>query len=413
VRPINEPDTFISALGTQAARQVDRDEYANIGTEIRYRHSYGTGAVKNSLAVGFRVYRGRTQRHQRGAGSTGADYDLSLTDPVYGRELDMTTSNVALFAENVFRFGQRFSVVPGVRYEFISSSVSGYLNTTSTGSIPKMEQTRRLPLFGLGAAFSTTSTTEVYANYSQAYRPVLFSDLTPSATTDIIDPQLKDAHGYNLDLGYRGRLAEHLNFDVGGFVLDYRDRIGTLDLNGSVFRTNVGNSLSKGVETYVEADPLRMLHPGSKWGSIRVFAAVALINAHYTRWNNPAIVDDPARSINGKRVENAPERIERYGITYQLERFSTTLQFNRVGDVFSDAANTEASNATGTIGRISGYQVLDISATCSFRNGMEVKAGVNNLADTSYATRRAGGYPGPGLLPANGRTIQVTVGARF
>ena len=39
--------------------------------------------------------------------------------------------------------------------------------------------------------------------------------------------------------------------------------------------------------------------------------------------------------------------------------------------------------------------------------------GVNNITDKKYATRRAGGYPGPGILPGNGRTIFVSIGASF
>jgi Fe(3+) dicitrate transport protein len=31
--------------------------------------------------------------------------------------------------------------------------------------------------------------------------------------------------------------------------------------------------------------------------------------------------------------------------------------------------------------------------------------------DEKYATRRATGYPGPGLMPANGRTFFITLGA--
>ncbi|MFM2196346.1 MAG: hypothetical protein RL092_1946, partial [Bacteroidota bacterium] len=37
-------------------------------------------------------------------------------------------------------------------------------------------------------------------------------------------------------------------------------------------------------------------------------------------------------------------------------------------------------------------------------------AGINNMFDAKYFTRRAGGYPGPGLLPANGRTLFLTIG---
>lgn len=41
------------------------------------------------------------------------------------------------------------------------------------------------------------------------------------------------------------------------------------------------------------------------------------------------------------------------------------------------------------------------------------KAGINNLTDASYFTRRAGGYPGPGALPADGRTFFISLGAKL
>jgi Fe(3+) dicitrate transport protein len=48
-----------------------------------------------------------------------------------------------------------------------------------------------------------------------------------------------------------------------------------------------------------------------------------------------------------------------------------------------------------------------------FKDQCNVKAGVNNLSDEVYATRRSGGYPGPGLLPGNGRTFYVSLGVNF
>ena len=56
---------------------------------------------------------------------------------------------------------------------------------------------------------------------------------------------------------------------------------------------------------------------------------------------------------------------------------------------------------------------MDASVTCLIGQKYNFKAGVNNLADQSYFTRRAGGYPGPGLMPANGRTIFVSIGAKL
>lgn len=313
----------------------------------------------------------------------------------------------------MFKIGERLSITPGVRYEIINSTATGYINSSATGTIAAGVQNRSVLLYGLGAEFKTTSTTTIYANFSKSYRPVTFSELTPSATIDVIDPNMKDASGYNADFGFRGKFKNILNFDIGGFYLNYDNRIGTITQNNLPFRTNIGTSVSKGVESFVEIDPIRIITNNSRVGYIRLFVSYAFVDATYTKWNNPAIASDPTKSIENKRVENAPQNIGRYGATYSFKTFSATFQLNQVSDVFTDAANTEKPNATGTIGKISGYSVMDFSLSYLFAKKYNVKTGVNNLTDEVYATRRAGGYPGPGILPANGRTFYVSIGAKL
>ena len=111
----------------------------------------------------------------------------------------------------------------------------------------------------------------VYANASQAYRPVTFSDFTPGSTTDVIDPNLKDASGYNAEFGIRGTHKSWLNFDAGLFYLSYDNRIGTMQREGVNFKTNIGKSISKGTEIYVEFDPVKMLVAQPRFGSVSLF----------------------------------------------------------------------------------------------------------------------------------------------
>ena len=197
------------------------------------------------------------------------------------------------------------------------------------------------------------------------------------------------------------------------FYMHYDNRIGTITQNGAPFKTNIGKSVSKGVESYIEIDVVKVFTEKSKIGSISFFASNSLIDAKYAQWNNPNIASDPAKSIENKRVENAPQYIHRLGATYYLKGFSATFQLSSIGDVFTDAANTETPNATGTIGKLSGYEIMDASLSYKFMERYNFKAGVNNIADEKYATRRAGGYPGPGMMPGNGRTIFVSIGASF
>ena len=115
----------------------------------------------------------------------------------------------------------------------------------------------------------------------------------------------------------------------------------------------------------------------------------------------------------GKKVENAPSQIHNIGVTYSNNGFSTSLQTRITSEVFTDATNTEVANTTATIGKIDGYQVYDLSAEYVFLKNYNIKVSINNLTDTKYATRRAGGFPGPGLLPGEGRTFNVGIGIKL
>jgi Fe(3+) dicitrate transport protein len=83
------------------------------------------------------------------------------------------------------------------------------------------------------------------------------------------------------------------------------------------------------------------------------------------------------------------------------------------GKIFTDANNTVAPSSNGVTGLLEQYQVMDFSSEYKFLKHYNVRAGVNNLLDKNYATRRAGGYPGPGILPGEGRTFYISLGIKL
>ncbi|MBK8644531.1 MAG: TonB-dependent receptor [Saprospiraceae bacterium] len=125
------------------ARQVDRDHYKNYGTEARVSIKYKFFEKDNIFAGGLRAYRGNTKRDQLGIGTTGNNYDLTLTNPQYGRSLEFGTTNYAAFAENIFQIGKRLKVVPGIRFDYIENQSEGYINTTQTGTINPDKKVRQ------------------------------------------------------------------------------------------------------------------------------------------------------------------------------------------------------------------------------------------------------------------------------
>ncbi len=416
----NVADTINAATLRYNNRRVDIDQYRNFGIEARYITDYQIGKMRNTLSAGIRYFRGRTDRFQNGRGDTGSDYNLNILDP-FPTDLNFITNNTAFFAENMFRIGDKLVIIPGVRVENIQNEADGRvgLSGNTEVKINNQNKTRRFVLPGVGAEYHIGQT-EIYANYSQAYRPVLFSDLTGNPTTDVIDQNLKDAKGYNIDLGYRGRIKEYLFFDVSGYLLQYNNRIGLIAqqrLDGSFYnlRTNVGNSSSKGVEALVEFSPFKAWGVKPVFGNLTVFASLAFINAQYdnlrviTRQGNTLVESN----LKNKRVENAPERIYRTGVTYNRKQLTVTAQYSYVSEAYSDANNTITPTANGVNGLIPSYDLVDISGTYKFTEKFFVKSGINNLLGKKYFTRRAGGYPGPGLMAAEPRNFFLTVGVKL
>jgi Fe(3+) dicitrate transport protein len=409
LQAITVKDSINHSTLAYSNRILQADKYRNFGLESRIITDYKLVGLNNTVSAGFRIYTGTTFRKSDGKGTTGSNYDMRLLDN-YPKDIEFRSKNAAMFAENIFRINKKLIVIPGIRYEWLQGSASGrngYTNNSTEILLQNISRCRSFLLAGIGAEYHIDKT-EFYGNFTQAYRPIQFANLQAPPTTDIVDPDLKDAKGYNIDFGYRGKVKNLLQFDVSGFYLQYNNRVGTITVAGSPsYRliTNVGNSTSKGIESYFEINPIRAFTKNTMVDLV-VFASYGYVNARYSSNHKDA-------ATKGKKVENAPEHIFRGGITAGYKGFLLTAQVSKTGETFSDANNSILPNANGNTGLIPGYSITDITATYKFSKGLNIKAGINNLFDEKYFTRRAGGYPGPGALPGDGRTFFVSVGTKL
>jgi len=407
-------DSINPATGEYNNRDVNIDRYRNYGLESRIITSYDLAGMSNTVSAGIRLYTGTTHRQTSPKGTTGSDYDVAIEGSWY-RDIDFKSRNVAAFVENVFRIGEKFLIIPGIRYEWLEGSATGINNTVN--GVPQYLQnvtkSRGFFLAGVGAEYHVSKKTEFYANFTQAYRPIQFANLQAPPTTDVVDPNLEDAKGYNADLDYRGKIQNYLQFDLSGFYLLYDNRVGTVTVNNPVgttpatYRliTNVGASTSKGFEGYVEFNALRAVTRNTQ-SDLIIFGSYSYTDARYSG-------DHKDASTKGKKVENAPMNIFRAGLTAGYKNILVTGQLSFVDETFSDANNTVTPTANGNTGLIPSYTVTDLTATHKFGKGFNIKAGINNLTDERYFTRRSGGYPGPGALPGDGRTFFLSVGAKL
>ena len=397
-------DGIDPVTGTYVPREVENEDMRNITTEIRGSHSYSLLNQKSTLAGGFRQSYAWFNRQEGGEGTTGSDFDLSYTGN-FEKSMNFTTTNFAPFVENIFKLTNSFSITPGMRLEYLKSTAKGYSIVDGDKLLSDAKRTRTFTLLGVGSQYKISRNTNFYGNISQVYRPIDYGQIEPFGVTSKIDPNLKDSKGYNSDLGYRGTIKNYLNFDISGFYMAYNNRIGvTLEsdpISGDLYsiRKNIANSVHKGVESYVEFNFIKYFNPNSTFG-LSVFDSYSYIDARYTNGE-----------FKGKRVETATKYINRIGLNFSARNFSTTFQINQVGDAFGDASNTMTSD-NPVAGYIPAYQVIDWSTTYQYQN-FAIKLGCNNLTNKDYFTRRTDEYPGPGIIPAIGRSLYIGFNAKF
>ena len=396
-------------------RTVIDDNYSNLGNETTIRHDDSLSSMPYSILAGVRLYNGTSTRIQaQGTPASDADYSLYNSGTAEGFDVRHPNSNTAVFAEMVLQVTPAFKIVPGVRYDHISTSATGTYNlkgTDSAGatvwSYPSVSQQRdrNVLLSGVGLSYTIgTSGIELYANATQNYRAVNFSDLRITSPTLIVDPSIKDATGYTLDLGTRGSLDGVMNWDVSLFAIEYRDRIGEVSMTNEQgvayrYRTNLSNAYCRGIEWMNELHVHRALAWSSKLPMLSWLINATLLESRYQSTTNT--------SIDGKRLEYAPEINLRTGITSTWQDVRGSILISHVGKQYADASNKEFDAAAAS-GVVPAYTVVDVIVGYTY-DRYRFDLGINNVLDARYFTRRADGYPGPGIMPAEPRTVNASI----
>jgi Fe(3+) dicitrate transport protein len=398
-----------------AERNLIKSDFRNWGNETRLIHRYMIGDEVSAFLTGFRYYKGDTEKNQ-GSGTTGSDADFNFLnkDNRAGSFYTFPSTNASLFVENLFKLNSRLSVTPGLRYEYISTESDGFIQADVNDRIEKIynqrSSSRNVFLYGLGLSYMWKDKLESYINFSKNYRAINFNDMEITNPSVVIDPDLKDEEGFNLDVGLRGEYKGFLDFDVSLYYLDYSDRIGFVQryygpeaahpYTSYRFRTNVADSRTIGMESYVSVEYYSLRGKKKEDQYLKFFGNLSLQNGKY--------VDTDEITVKDKKIESVPDILMKYGVLFGYKKWSASLLYSYTGAQFADAQNTVVPTANALFGEIPSYSVMDFSM--KYRMGkLQWETGINNLLDESYYTRRADGYPGPGIVPSQERSWYITL----
>lgn len=415
---VSNPDV----LGTE--RDLIIGKFVNWGAEARYLQRYTIKDNTSAFLIGTKYYQSKNSGIQ-GPGSSGSDANFNLANaefPFYANQSNYTfpNLNLSVFGENIFKITSNFSITPGFRFEKIKTQADGSyrkINRDLAENVildeTKFENNikdRNFILLGVGLSYKPQNRIEFYGNISQNYRSVTFNDIRTVSPSQVIDENITDEKGYTSDIGIRGQLGDKVTFDASIYGLYYDDKIGeyeTRNPNGSAaivrFRDNIGTAVTYGFETMFDWSLSKTFFKDYDNFVWNVFSNIALTNSEYLKSDAP--------NIEGNKVEFVPLYNIKTGTGIGYKNFMSSVQFTYVSSQYTDANNSMTDsndNVYGIFGQIPAYYVADFSTSYKWKK-WKLEAGITNFTNNSYFTRRATGYPGPGIIPSDTRTFYTTL----
>jgi Fe(3+) dicitrate transport protein len=406
-------------------REYRTDTYHNWGNESRLIYTYNNKSENPFVLLGgLRYYQGNTNR-EIGVGNTGSggaksDFAFNKSNPYDSLSYSKYTfpeHNLSFFAENIFRINSKLSIIPGLRYESIDTKANGFYNKIKqnlsspyTGVVDGSQliaedrvSKRSFLIGGLGFSYDQSKSMQLYANVSQNYRSINFNNMSIINPNAGVDPNLKDEKGYSADIGTRGHIKNIFTYDLSVFYINYNNRIGVVQIPDSNFTytTNIAQSRNIGLESFAELDVWKLIKGADAKTKLSVFSNLSLIDARYINSKEPA--------YEHKKVEFVPPVIFKTGLAFRSGKLSAAYQFSYTAKQYGDATNAETPSKFGISGPIPSYFVMDLSADYNISKMFLISATLNNLSNHMYYTRRADSYPGPGIIPADGRSFYCTL----
>ena len=418
-----------------APRDLLIGEFRNYGVEARLLQRYQLAGRDAIALIGMKFYRASNAAIQ-GPGSAAADADFSLASerfPSYPNQsvFAFPNRNLAVFGEHIFYLSDRLSITPGLRYEYIRTASEGSYRRFDfdLAGNPIRDQaftddrifSRHLLLAGVGLSLRRSARLELFANVSENYRSVTFNDIRTVNPSFQVDPDISDERGFTADAGLRGRWQRWV-YNANVFAIRYGNRLGEvltpetrvnargeLEETGRIVRLrgNIGEAFLYGLESLVEYTALDGRSGSDVAYRLTAFANTSVTDSRYTASETPG--------VKGNEVEFIPLVNLKTGLRFGYGNLLGSLQYSYLSRQFTDASNApqdRSDNQSGIVGSIPAYGVADLSLSYRWRR-LTLEGGINNLLNNYYFTRRATGYPGPGIIPSAPRTWYLTVGVQL
>ena len=282
----------------------------------------------------------------------GSAQPSSATIPIDVRpHLEDTRSFAGLYGQVIWTAAPRVRVDAGLRVNFTHESRDAEVRPGDDGSgaAPMTSDSRSdTRLSGsVGVSFraweSGGDSVWLFADYRNAFKPAAI-DFGPEAEGDLFDPEDADM----IEAGVKGMNAGgHLNWEVSGYHMDFRNVVVATQVNGLPALENVGEENFDGVEAE------------ASWSFAHDLRAQASYAYHDSKFGNYlADFGGPQpQQLDGNRIEMSPQSLASAGLLYlPVQGWNANAIVQYVGNRYLNKRNTAPAGSYTTWSAGGGYR---------------------------------------------------------
>ncbi|CDG84885.1 TonB-dependent receptor family protein [Janthinobacterium agaricidamnosum] len=344
-------NTAFTGLGHQPRN------YQVLGIEPRYTQRFSIGGVTQDVTAGYRYLR---ERADETVYNTVIASGVNQAPTAFANN---STDAHAFYIDDKIAVGA-WRITPGIRYEHIETTRINHVPTDQ-----EIELTNNKPLPSLNIAYLLTNDLTVFGNYSTSFGAVQNTQLNTQSANNPLSPELAKT----MEAGARWK-SSGFSAEATLFNIKFDNQIQSVGSGLNLTFENIGATHHRGLETAFD-------YKFDKSGPLAGLNAFA--NYSYTH----ATLESGANA--GNDVAFYSRNTDTIGARYEIGSWALNLSTVHQSSQFADDANTVAESADGKLGTIPGYRTWNaqVSWKVPHQKGVEVLAGVNNLADTRFFTR--------------------------
>ena len=338
---------------------------------------FDTGVVGHEANFGVRYHEDYIRRFQRDDKiivGNGAPFVRRGENGSGGNRFQKSEA-VALWIEDEMSVG-KFSVKPGVRYEYVDLEYTDYRSDSTNTIVDSQSGNSDIVAPGVGMTYEATPNDTVFGG--------IYKGISAPSPRSYLRNGIDWEESIGYELGYRHQGDNGLYAEVAGFFTDFDNLIGTAAGIGQDASANAGEAEVYGVEMLASYD----LNPS---GAIAVplFASATYSHATLkTALDSGGGDDILAGGRPGAYLPYIPEWKLAVGAGLDSGVWGVDLLATYVSDTFGTARNLSSPDDSSRQGRIDGGFTVDLATYYQLNEQVKLVAGIHNLLDEQLTTSR-------------------------